>query len=71
MKIVRILGVVACWACIVVAAIFIGWKAAALVTMAVLLEAIVSATLIVEDEIEEERMSELEARLRDMEDDGK
>ena len=68
-KVIRIIGAIGCWACIIVAAIFISWKAAALVAMAIMLEAIVAATLIVDDE--RERINEIEAMLRDLEDDGK
>ena len=75
MKVIQILGSVGCWACIVFAAIFYDWKAAALVALAVLLEAIIAATLIVEAENECEckgcSVDEYEELLRDMEDDGK
>lgn len=78
MKAIQILGSIGCWACIVFAAIFYDWKAAALVALAVLLEAIIAATLIVEAERECEcsceecdRMSEYAEMLHDMEDDGK
>jgi hypothetical protein len=73
MRAIKILGSIGCWACIVFAAIFYDWKAAALVALAVLLEAIIAATLIVEAENECKGcgVNEYEELLRDMEDDGK
>jgi hypothetical protein len=76
MKVIKVLGCIGCWACIICAVIFYDLKAAALVALAVLFEAIIAAELIVETEkecgcAECERIAAYEELLRDMENDGK
>lgn len=76
MKSIKVLGSIGCWACIICAAIFYDLKAAALVALAVLLEAIIAAVLIMESENERgcaecDRIAAYEELLRDMENDGK
>ena len=52
MKIIKVLCSIGCWACIVCASIFCGLKAGGFVALAIFLEAIIAAVMIVETENE-------------------
>lgn len=80
MTIFMIMCAMGCWACIITAAVFYDMKAAALIMLALLFEALISAKLIVEATkecscedccCEDCCMDEHEDLLRSMEDDGK